>query len=626
MLHRSLFVAGCGHDGRLGLGNEMNHSSFIRHPFFRQHNLVIVSIHLGGYHTFVRTTSGVYAFGLNEDGQLGLGEKSPSCRTPRLVPFFGDGSTLVDIACGAYHTVAWMIDGIYSCGSNSHGQLGQQDYDSRSNFTRVPTINAVEDTSSSAHVQQLLPVTHISCGTYHTLIGLKDIIIPRSIKNQQGGGGEGDEEVPYLYPIAIVACGKGDFGELGYDAEHWDVMAAKERRIKDGVHARAHHVGMGGDASSFNVLFGSGISSQEGAAAGGQGAGVYGDGGGEDIISEAPATTSTAGAPKLKPKPKFSIKSKVRRAEFSHPTLKPIRMQVLDDQAVRFSLPAETIDKNDRVTKRICNAAATIAEPYSAVTKVKRIVQLKAAHLHSIVQLEVELAEGSEPSASSWVQSYHFGCYFCNGVEGDESSIPILDTERTTFDTDGKEKMKQTGGIVFHAGHEICFGVTGLNHPKLPLAAASAPVLVRGKGNLGLKDEDSLEQEWRELLLHVTCTSSAQSAVEVRKLCGREHFLLWTRVRQEGDGRSSPSHDGSPPAVDYVYGFGDNLTGQVGCGSEDDKVLSPELVLHTIRPSGEAGQPSPPKHAVPGVDLVRVLDVACGIRHSMLLVEERLSN
>ncbi len=76
----------------------------------------------GGQHAAVVTSSGtVWAWGLNGNGQLGDGT-----RTPRSVPTqAGTLSNVVAVAAGASHTLALGADGtVWAWGANGQGQLG----------------------------------------------------------------------------------------------------------------------------------------------------------------------------------------------------------------------------------------------------------------------------------------------------------------------------------------------------------------------------------------------------------------------------------------------------------------------------------------------------------------------
>ena len=314
MRRRRVWTCGCGHDGRLGHGSEANVSSLVELPIFR--SLTVLSIHVGGFHTMVRCSEGVYAFGLNDAGQLGLGDCMSRSR-PTLVPFFTsegrDTSQIVDISMGASHTVAWLRDGIYAAGCNDHGQLGLGDFDMRKQFTLI-------DWPVSS-------VRHVAAGSFHTLLlvtrpsqaDARDATTsaddaegpsstsaegPSSTSAEGPSSTSAEVALEIAPPFLLFSCGKGDFGELGYDADSWDLMRADEARVKQGVRQRAI------DQSRC-------MEAQQAVAS---------------ITGTVHSTPSEAFPPStvFKPKPKLGLGSgkppPARRPAFSRPTLSPVEL------------------------------------------------------------------------------------------------------------------------------------------------------------------------------------------------------------------------------------------------------------------------------------------------------------
>jgi alpha-tubulin suppressor-like RCC1 family protein len=88
-------------------------------PFDRD----IISIHCGSYHTIIYKEDGIFVFGHNTSGQLGLGDDI-NRTVPTKLDFNCD---IISIHCGSYHTIFNTTDGIYVCGQNICGQLGLGD-------------------------------------------------------------------------------------------------------------------------------------------------------------------------------------------------------------------------------------------------------------------------------------------------------------------------------------------------------------------------------------------------------------------------------------------------------------------------------------------------------------------
>jgi alpha-tubulin suppressor-like RCC1 family protein len=76
----------------------------------------------GGDHCFLQLESGeVYACGLNEYGQLGLGDNRNRNRWQRVVA----PGIIEAVVLGGYHSFLQLATGeVYGCGANSSGQLG----------------------------------------------------------------------------------------------------------------------------------------------------------------------------------------------------------------------------------------------------------------------------------------------------------------------------------------------------------------------------------------------------------------------------------------------------------------------------------------------------------------------
>src|SRR6185295_1942918 len=114
----------------------------------------VVAVSGGLLHTLALSADGsVWAFGDNEQGQLGWSDALPS-RVPRKVPGV---SGITAIAAGGFHSLAFSAsDGsLWAWGSNSSGQLGIAPGDEP---VRVPTRVPIAE-----------PLVAIAAGGDHTL-------------------------------------------------------------------------------------------------------------------------------------------------------------------------------------------------------------------------------------------------------------------------------------------------------------------------------------------------------------------------------------------------------------------------------------------------------------------------
>ncbi|SCU70779.1 regulator of chromatin condensation, putative [Trypanosoma equiperdum] len=509
-------VCGCGNDGRLGIGISDTQYKVVLIPFFLGSADSdgrplgnIRTVRVGGYHNFVITTEGVYGWGLNENGQLGMGRGSPACvSVPTRIPFF-DGKNTKDIVCGAYHTFAWTEDGLYACGKNEDGQLGLPCDDGLFSFTLVLSALQVngdasntadqcggrEDAAGAYGLLKRGQLTHVSCGTHHTLLALRDATLAT---------GEADDSVAQhrSHPLLVLAAGKGDFGELGYDGDMWSILQAKAKTMQSALQNAARKT--------------QGVDPME---------------------TEASACIDDKER-QWKPK-------KQRRAAFSSERFQPVGLPVLLE----------------------CLST-------QAGTGSLEVVDLQAMHLHSAVTVRCKSAPGDGSCDTDHVRTFHWGCYYCNEVEDDASSVPREEAEAVTL----------------HAGNEIMF-----RYHKAPQLLTEIEVM--GSGLIGLGEEDSFSKTWVPLPL----PSDAEPVNCVHNIVGREHFLI------QLDNTT-------------VVGFGDNMHGQLGAGKTKDSLILPTVILRTgsvlMCPAG-----------VSGVDLTvrwkveRVNDTLCGVRHSLFVLE-----
>lgn len=150
-----------GYNGAGQLGN--GHVDINNHPtptkVLFPGAVTIRAVAAGWYHSLALTSTGnVYAWGLNQSGQLGNGTFSKLNATPGKV-LQASGQPLqhiVAIAAGVYHSVALDSSGnVWAWGDDFYGQLG----DGR----------AGNDVDSNFAVQVLTGATAISAGGAHTL-------------------------------------------------------------------------------------------------------------------------------------------------------------------------------------------------------------------------------------------------------------------------------------------------------------------------------------------------------------------------------------------------------------------------------------------------------------------------
>ena len=152
----------------------------------------------GAYHSFVLTEHGnVFAFGLNNMGQLGLGSLEPnSTGTPTMVEAF-EGKGVTSLCGGEHHSLALTEDGaVYAFGRGDNNQLGFADgTEQQLTPRRVEALAAVE-------------VRKVGCGSN------QNVAVSRSgdlycwgfgEMGQLANGKAADEPSPMLVESAAVA-------------------------------------------------------------------------------------------------------------------------------------------------------------------------------------------------------------------------------------------------------------------------------------------------------------------------------------------------------------------------------------------------------------------------------------
>ncbi len=171
----------------------------------------IVQVAAGGDHTVaLKSDNTVWAWGCNDDGQLGDGTT-----TSRLTPAQVSGLTGVTaIAAGKDHTVALKSDGtVWAWGHNNDGELGDGTTTSRSTPVQVSGVTGV---------------TAISVGYGHTVALKSDGTVWAWGYNYNGQLGDGTTtckltpaQVSGLTEIAAIAAGGDHTVALKSDGTVW---------------------------------------------------------------------------------------------------------------------------------------------------------------------------------------------------------------------------------------------------------------------------------------------------------------------------------------------------------------------------------------------------------------------
>jgi alpha-tubulin suppressor-like RCC1 family protein len=126
----------------------------------------VTQVGAGERHSLALTSTGqLYAFGSNEDGQLGSATNSGTTNptpTPTLVSLPGASGPVTQVGAGERHSLALTSTGqLYAFGSNEDGQLGSATNSGTANPTPTPTLVSLPGASG--------PATQVAAGLRHSL-------------------------------------------------------------------------------------------------------------------------------------------------------------------------------------------------------------------------------------------------------------------------------------------------------------------------------------------------------------------------------------------------------------------------------------------------------------------------
>jgi alpha-tubulin suppressor-like RCC1 family protein len=240
-------VWGENYKGSLGLGSkESDLGDPSKLPLFESLQPQIVDAAMGVHHTLLLTQdSQIFAWGRNDDGQLGLGDLIHRDTPQRLkLPC---SEKVIKVACGGFHSAAITEDGsLWVWGDNFHGQLGLGHQEKLLTPTKVPlsfpvaSVHAGRDhtfirtqkntlyacgfnhgdqlglgsndsTKSTFHPLDLQDVQHVACSAVHAmaLTHSGELYIWGSSASDRCLGTAGPARTPTLLRegISSIACG-----------------------------------------------------------------------------------------------------------------------------------------------------------------------------------------------------------------------------------------------------------------------------------------------------------------------------------------------------------------------------------------------------------------------------------
>lgn len=194
-----VYAWGCGEQGQLGRRVLERHKKLALHPTRitpRRHRIHggIISMICGSYHSFLLAGDGtVFAVGLNNFGQLGLGDFEDRLVPEEIPVEVWQGHKIVDLTAGEHHSVALSSSGaVFVFGRSDFHQMGISD-SSNARAHNTPILNP-----------SLASIVQIAAGSNHNLAISAD-------RHQ------------------IFSWGYGEMGQLGHDDEVDEIVP---RRIE----------------------------------------------------------------------------------------------------------------------------------------------------------------------------------------------------------------------------------------------------------------------------------------------------------------------------------------------------------------------------------------------------------
>ncbi|KAF7225086.1 putative E3 ubiquitin-protein ligase HERC3 [Nothobranchius furzeri] len=193
-----VYTWGLDSRGQLGLGERNSGAGSPQH-LRSVSSIPVVRISAGGDQSFVLSVSGgVFGWGRNDRGQLGLGDTADR-HTPAAVEHL-NRKTAVRVSCGEEHTAVLTKGGaVFTFGSGRYGQLGH---------------NSSQDELRPRLVAELwgAKVTEIACGRFHTLVrtdSMKVYSFGRNDQQQLGRGEDSPPSVPLPVPLQQLCATSG---------------------------------------------------------------------------------------------------------------------------------------------------------------------------------------------------------------------------------------------------------------------------------------------------------------------------------------------------------------------------------------------------------------------------------
>ncbi len=200
---------------------------------FEQKAIVVEQVSSGSFHTMiVKADDTLWAVGLNDEGQLGVGSTDEKSNPVKIMP------GVAQVSAGKKHTIIVKKDHtLWAVGLNDHGQLGDDTTDRKMNLVQVKTADGPPMTD----------VDKVSAGGDHTMILKKNGDLWAVGLNDHGQLGDGTTterwtpvqvktaDGPSMTDVAQVSAGSQHSMILKKNGDLWAVGLNEKGQLGDGT-------------------------------------------------------------------------------------------------------------------------------------------------------------------------------------------------------------------------------------------------------------------------------------------------------------------------------------------------------------------------------------------------------
>jgi alpha-tubulin suppressor-like RCC1 family protein len=141
---KGVFSWGKNDLGQLGIGHNDEQWSYQPILFFKNPESIL-SIGCGIHFCICICKNGMFSWGANELGQLGIGKFDDYRSSPQPISFFKNPEDIISLSCGYEFSICLCKNGVYSWGYNEYGQLGIENLINQSSPQRIEFFKNPED-------------------------------------------------------------------------------------------------------------------------------------------------------------------------------------------------------------------------------------------------------------------------------------------------------------------------------------------------------------------------------------------------------------------------------------------------------------------------------------------------